>query len=118
MFKLIKIVVDYIVYKLLGFSISSNISKMLDFSLYNSIKVLVLIIIIGFLIGIIREYITPVKTKKILSGKSELFGIILSSFLAVVTPVESFSVVPVFVGFLEAGIPTGVSFLLILLQLQ
>ena len=110
MFKLIKTIVNYIVYNVLGFSNGSNTGKLIDFFLYNSSKVLILIIIIGFFIGIIRSYITPHKARKTLSGKSEFLGTILSSFLAVVTPVESFSVVPVFIGFLEAGIPIGVSF--------
>ena len=110
MFIFIKIFADYVVYKLLGLSSGTNIAESLDFFIYNSAKVLLLIIIIGFFIGIFRGYITPAKTRKILSGKNKFFGTILSSLFAVITPVESFSVVPVFIGFLEAGIPTGVCF--------
>ena len=110
MFKLIKLLANYIVYKILNLTAGSNIGEGLDFFIYNTLKIFILIIIIGFFIGIIRGYITPGKTRKMLCGRSIFFGTFLSSILAVVTPVESFSVVPVFIGFLKAGIPAGVSF--------
>ncbi|OGI23516.1 MAG: hypothetical protein A2287_05300 [Candidatus Melainabacteria bacterium RIFOXYA12_FULL_32_12] len=82
----------------------------LEFFISNTLRVYILILIIGFIIGVIREIITPAKTQKILSGKKVGMGNIISSFLAVITPVEDFSVIPVFIGFLEAGIPTSIAF--------
>ncbi|OGH96780.1 MAG: hypothetical protein A2104_09070 [Candidatus Melainabacteria bacterium GWF2_32_7] len=82
----------------------------LEFFISNTLRVYILILIIGFIIGIIREIITPAKTQKILSDKKVGMGNIISSFLAVITPVEDFSVIPVFIGFLEAGIPTSIAF--------
>jgi len=110
MFELLKLIADFIVYKLLSLSPSLKLAESLDFFIYNTLKIFLLILIIGFIIGLIREIITPAKTKRILSGKRGILGNILASFLAVITPVESFSVVPIFIGFLEAGIPTGVAF--------
>ncbi|MDD3013096.1 MAG: permease [Candidatus Gastranaerophilales bacterium] len=100
----------FIVYNFFALSSASKAGEILHFFIYNTLKIFLLILIIGFFIGVIRVLITPAKTKQILSGKNSVLGGILASFLAVITPVESFSVVPVFIGFLEAGIPTGIAF--------
>jgi len=110
MFNLLKLFADLIVYKILKLSPNLPITESLHFFIYNTAKILLLILLIGFFIGLIREFITPEKTKRILSGRSTITGTILASFLAVITPVESFSVVPIFIGFLETGIPAGIAF--------
>ena len=110
MFEFLDLLVDFFVYEILQFSLSSKMAEGLEFFIYNTLRVYILILIIGFIIGLIREIITPAKTQRILSGKKVGLGNIISSFLAVITPVEDFSVIPVFVGFLEAGIPTSIAF--------
>ncbi len=110
MFEFLDLLVNFFVYKILDLSSSSKMAEGLEFFISNTLRVYILILIIGFIIGVIREIITPAKTQKILSGKKVGMGNIISSFLAVITPVEDFSVIPVFIGFLEAGIPTSIAF--------
>lgn len=110
MFKFFRLLTDFTVYKIFALAPSSNMAKSLDFFLYNTLKIMALILIIGFVMGIFREIITPAKTRKILSGRRAGIGNLLSAAIGVITPVETFSVVPVFLGFLEAGIPSGVAF--------
>ena len=110
MFKFIKQAVDFVVYKLLALSQASYFAKSLDFFIYYTFKVFILILIIGYFTGIIKTLITPGKIKKALTGKTIGFGNILAAMLGVIVPVESFSMVPIFIGLLEAGIPLGIAF--------
>lgn len=82
------------------------------FFFYNFIKVFLLLIIIIFVVSIIRSFFPPERTKKILGeGKKKgIFGNILAALLGVITPFCSCSAVPVFIGFVEAGVPLGVTF--------
>ncbi len=69
-----------------------------------------LLILIIFIVGIIRTYFSPEKTRKALEGKSLFAGNIMASLLGIVTPFCSCSAIPLFLGFVEAGIPLGVTF--------
>ncbi|MDP4116044.1 MAG: permease [Bacteroidota bacterium] len=73
-------------------------------------KVLLLLVLIIFIVGIIRSYFSPEKTRKLLEGKSLFAGNIMASLLGIVTPFCSCSAVPLFLGFVETGIPLGVTF--------
>ncbi|MCI0468968.1 MAG: permease, partial [Nitrospirae bacterium] len=100
----------YITYKLLGLEHGSRLADALEFFIYDTIKIFLLLSIIIFIVSIIRSYFPPEKTKKILSHKKEFIGNILASLLGVVTPFCSCSAVPLFIGFVEAGVPLGVTF--------
>jgi len=102
--------VDYLVYGLLGLSPQSRFGSALDFFIYDTVKVLVLLTIIIFIVSIIRSFFPPEKTKKILSHKREFIGNIMAALLGIVTPFCSCSAVPLFIGFVEAGVPLGVTF--------
>jgi uncharacterized membrane protein YraQ (UPF0718 family) len=69
-----------------------------------------LLVLVVFGVGIIRSFFTPERTRKILSGKSESVGNVLAALLGIVTPFCSCSAVPLFVGFVTAGVPLGVTF--------
>ena len=69
-----------------------------------------LLTIVVFVVGIIRSFFTPERTRQILAGKSEYIGNILAALLGTVTPFCSCSAVPLFIGFVTAGIPLGVTF--------
>ena len=69
-----------------------------------------MLIVIIFLVSIIRTYFSPERTKQLLSHKREFIGNIMAALLGVVTPFCSCSAVPVFIGFVEAGVPLGVTF--------
>ena len=100
---------QYIVYSLLGME-QGRLSGALEFFIYDSIKIFLLLSVIIFIISIIRSYFPPEKTKRILTHKREFIGNILAALLGIVTPFCSCSAVPLFIGFIEAGVPLGVTF--------
>jgi uncharacterized protein len=100
----------WFVYDILGLSQGSRISSALDFFLYDAVKILILLALIIFAISFIRSFFPPEKTKRILSHKKEFIGNVLASLLGVVTPFCSCSAVPLFIGFVEGGVPLGVTF--------
>jgi uncharacterized membrane protein YraQ (UPF0718 family) len=101
---------DYITYKIINLEYASRLADVLDFFIYETIKIFLLLIIIIFTISIIRSYFPPERTKRILLYKNIFIGNILAALLGIVTPFCSCSAVPLFIGFVEAGIPLGVTF--------
>ena len=100
----------YIVYDLLRLSQNTHLSGALEFFIYDIIKIFLLLSVIIFVISFIRSYFPPEKTRRILSHKKEFIGNILASLLGVATPFCSCSAVPLFIGFVEGGVPLGVTF--------
>ncbi|MFA6064728.1 MAG: permease [archaeon] len=82
----------------------------LSFFIYDSIKVMVLLLVVVFLVSVLRTFITQKKVKALLAGKREGVGNLLAALLGIPTPFCSCSAVPLFIGFLESGIPLGVTF--------
>lgn len=88
----------------------THLTESIRFFVFEVPKVLLLLVLIIFIVGVIRSYFSPEKTRKLLEGKSLFTGNILASALGVVTPFCSCSAIPLFLGFVEAGIPIGVTF--------
>jgi len=88
----------------------THLADSVEFFLYDTPKVLMLLALVVFGVGIIRSFFTPERTRRVLAGKSEAFGNVLASLLGIVTPFCSCSAVPLFIGFLGAGVPLGVTF--------
>jgi uncharacterized protein len=99
-----------IVYSLLGMQKGTRLADALEFFIYDVIKIFLLLSVIIFLVSIVRSHFPPEKTKRILSHKREFIGNILAALLGIVTPFCSCSAVPLFIGFVEAGVPLGVTF--------
>ncbi len=108
--KMLKIISQYITYRVLNLAHGSQIADALEFFIYDTIKIFLLLSVIIFVVSTIRSYFPPEKTKHILSHKKEFIGNILAALLGIVTPFCSCSAVPLFIGFVEAGIPLGVTF--------
>jgi len=100
----------YIIFQILGMTPGDALAEALNFFIYDTIKVTLLLIIMVFLVGIIRTFVTPPKVKKLLGGRKEGAGNVLAALLGVPTPFCSCSAVPLFIGFVEAGVPLGVTF--------
>ena len=107
---MLKLLSEYITYSLLKLQHGTHIADAIDFFIYDTLKIFILLSIIIFAVSIIRSYFPPEKTKRILSHKKEFIGNILAALLGVVTPFCSCSAVPLFIGFVEAGVPLGVTF--------
>jgi len=88
----------------------SHLTETLRFFVFEVPKVLLLLVLIIFVVGIIRSFFTPERTRKALEGKSLFTGNVLASMLGIVTPFCSCSAIPLFLGFVESGIPLGVTF--------
>ena len=100
----------YMVYSVFGMAQGARLSGALEFFIYDTIKIFLLLSVIIFVVSIIRSYFPPERTKRILSHKREFIGNILAALLGIVTPFCSCSAVPLFIGFVEAGVPLGVTF--------
>ena len=101
---------QWLTYKLLSIQQGSHLGDAIEFFLYDTPKVMMLLFLVVFGVGIIRSFFTPEKTRAFLSGKSEFAGNILAALLGIVTPFCSCSAVPLFIGFVTAGVPLGVTF--------
>lgn len=101
---------DWVTYTLLGLAPGSSIASAVNFFIYDSIKVTLLLAVIVFFVAIVRTFITPPKVKKWLGGKHEGLGNVLAALLGIPTPFCSCSAVPLFIGFVESGIPLGITF--------
>lgn len=99
----------FITFNLFGLTQGSHQGDAIQFFIYDTPKVMMLLILVVYLVGIIRTFFTPERTRKYLTGKRESVGNMLASFLGVLTPFCSCSAVPLFVGFITAGVPLGVT---------
>ena len=101
---------DWFTYSLLHLSPITRLASTVQFMAFETPKVLLLLVLVVFGVGIVRSYFTPQHTRAILAGKREFLGNVLASLLGVVTPFCSCSAVPLFIGFVTTGVPLGVTF--------
>ncbi|WP_026486005.1 permease [Caldanaerobius polysaccharolyticus] len=107
---MIQSLADYIVYNLMNIAPQTRAGNALNFFIYDTIKIFVLLAVLIYTISFIRSFLPPEKVKKILSRKHEYIGNTLAALLGIFTPFCSCSAVPLFIGFIEAGVPLGVTF--------
>ena len=100
----------WVTYGLAGLEPGSHLSSAVEFFLYEAPKVLLLLVLVVFGVGIIRSFFTPERTRRVLAGRRESVGNVLAALLGTVTPFCSCSAVPLFIGFVTAGVPLGVTF--------
>lgn len=100
----------YFSYSLLGLERGSHLGEAIQFFVYDTPKVMMLLTLIVFVIGMIRSFFTQERTRKYLAGKRETAGNAMAALLGIATPFCSCSAVPLFLGFVQAGIPLGVTF--------
>jgi uncharacterized membrane protein YraQ (UPF0718 family) len=101
---------SYVTYDFVGLERGSRLGEALNFFIFDTIKIFLLLAVIIFVVSVVRSYFPPEKTKGILAHKREFIGNILAALLGIVTPFCSCSAVPLFIGFVEAGVPLGVTF--------
>ena len=106
----IQIFVNWLVYSLFSLKQGSILGGAVNFFIYDSIKIFILLAVIIFAVSYIRTYLAPEKVRKILAKKFEIFGNMIASTIGIFTPFCSCSAVPLFIGFVESGVPLGVTF--------
>ena len=111
MFDWLQDISDWLVYDTMGLSNEAHLADALNFFIYDSIKILILIFIIILLMGVVNSYFPVEKVRNYLSRK-KMYGLeyFVASLFGVVTPFCSCSSVPLFIGFVKGGIPLGVTF--------
>ncbi len=101
---------DQFIDNVLGLEKGKHLTEALRFFVFEFPKVMLLLTLIIFFVGIIRTYFTPERTRKALEGKKTFTGNVMAALLGIVTPFCSCSAIPLFLGFVESGVPLGVTF--------
>ncbi len=101
---------NWVAYDLFRIPHGTHLGDAVSFFFLDIPKVFMLLVLVVFGVGILRSFFTPERTRGILAGKREYLGNVMAAGLGVVTPFCSCSAVPLFIGFVEAGIPIGVTF--------
>ena len=97
-------------YHMLGMASGTRLGSAIEFFVFEAPKVLMLLGVVVFGVGIVRSFFTAERTRRILAGRRQTAGNVLASLLGVVTPFCSCSAVPLFIGFVTTGVPLGVTF--------
>lgn len=110
LYRELAVVSKWLTYELFGFHEGTRLASSIEFFLFDTPKVMMLLVLVVFGVGIVRSFFTPERTRRILAGKHEYVGNVLAALLGIVTPFCSCSAVPLFIGFVTTGIPLGVTF--------
>jgi hypothetical protein len=101
---------NWFTYHLLALHHGTRLDSAVSFFVFETPKVLMLLMVVVFGVGIVRSFFTPDRTRRILSGRRESVGNVMAATLGIVTPFCSCSAVPLFIGFVTTGVPLGVTF--------
>lgn len=109
-FRPLQLLADLITYDLIGLSPRSRLGQAVNFFVYDVPKVLLLLVVVVFVVALIRSFFPPERTRAYLSHTRLYVGNVTAALLGIVTPFCSCSAVPLFIGFVESGVPLGVTF--------
>lgn len=99
----------WLTYRVLGLAPGKHLSAAVEFFVFETPKVLMLLVLVVFGVGVVRTFFTPERTRRLLTGRREAVGNGLAAALGIVTPFCSCSAVPLFIGFVTTGVPLGVT---------
>lgn len=102
--------VDVLVYGILELDKASALGSALHFFIYDTVKIYILLVCIIFAVSFLRTYFNTEKVRVYLQGKSEFTGNVLAALFGIITPFCSCSAIPLFLGFMQARIPLGITF--------
>lgn len=102
--------IDFVFYRVLALNPASGIAQFLNFFVYDSIKIILLLFVMISLIGYLRTYVSPTKIQNFMAKGKYGAGNLAAAVFGAVTPFCSCSSIPLFFGFLRAGVPLGVTF--------
>lgn len=110
MFYPLELLANWLVYSVFGLAINTHLADSLIFFIADVLKIFILLFVIIFIVSFIRTYLPPEKVRIFLAKKHKLTAHILASLIGIITPFCSCSAIPLFLGFVEAGVPLGVTF--------
>ena len=102
--------VDFFIYSLLGLDKESHLTSALHFFIFDTIKIFILLLLIIYAVSYLRTWFNVEKVRAYLQGKSLFLGNVLASLFGIITPFCTCSAIPLFLGFIQARIPIGVTF--------
>ncbi len=106
----IQLLSDWLTYNVFMITPKTLLAEAVNYFIYDSIKILILLAVIIFIVSIVRSYLPPEKIRDILSHKNKYVGNVLASLLGIITPFCTCSAIPLYLGFIQAGVPLGTTF--------
>ncbi|MBU0999324.1 permease [Patescibacteria group bacterium] len=106
----IQLLVDWLTYTVFNIIPNTLLATAVNFFIFDTLKIFILLSVIIFIVSIIRSYLPPEKIRAILSRKNKYINNILAALLGIITPFCSCSAIPLFLGFVQAGVPLGTTF--------
>jgi len=110
MFSLWEKSVDFLVYGIMGMDSATRSAQAVHFFIFDTIKIYILLVLIIFVVTFLRTYFNTDKVRVYLQGRNEFTGNILAALFGIITPFCSCSAIPLFLGFMQARIPLGITF--------
>ncbi len=110
LYRNLALVADWLTHVVIGLERGTHLGASVEFFVFEVPKVLLLLVLVVFGVGVVRTFFTPERTRRLLAGRRESTGNVLAALLGTVTPFCSCSAVPLFIGFVTAGVPLGVTF--------
>lgn len=105
-----KLFADWMTYRVFGIAPETMLAGAVNFFIYDTIKIVILLAVIIYAVSLIRSFLPPEKVRAILVRKNKYVGNVLAAALGIVTPFCTCSAIPLFLGFVQAGVPLGVTF--------
>lgn len=106
----VQLLADWLTYSVFLIAPQTLLADAINYFIYDTIKIFILLSVIIFVVSIIRSYLPPERIRVVLSHKNKYTGNIVASLLGIITPFCSCSAIPLFLGFVQAGVPLGVTF--------
>jgi hypothetical protein len=103
-------IADFVAYDAAGLTRGSHVGTAVEFFIFEVPKILLLLTAVVFVVGVLRSFFTPERARRLLAGRREATGNVLAAIFGIATPFCSCSAVPLFIGFVTAGVPLGVTF--------
>lgn len=110
MFYPLQLLADWLTYSFFKIIPGTLLASAVDFFILDTMKIAILLLVIIFIISFVRTYLPPEKVRLFLVKRNKLAGYVLASLFGIITPFCSCSAVPLFLGFVEAGVPLGATF--------
>jgi uncharacterized protein len=106
----IQYVANWLTYSILSIPRDTILADAVNFFIFDTIKIFLMLTVIIFVVSIIRSFIPPERIRSILSHKYQIIGNFLAAAFGIITPFCTCSAIPLFLGFIDAGVPLGVTF--------
>jgi hypothetical protein len=110
LFRPLEILADWLTFSILSIDPSTRLAEAVRFFIYDTMKIFLLLAVIVFVVSVFRTFILPGKIRHFLSKRNKYVGNVLAALVGIVTPFCTCSAIPLFLGFLEGGVPLGVTF--------